>query len=81
VAKVAGALSVMAPKLTAAFFPDAGGGQAVLSDGRATPLPVFNAPIFGPVAYFEPGKAVGVKAVLLTRAPSRILLGGHPKAT
>jgi len=81
VAKVAGALSVMAPKLTAAFFPDAGGGQAVLSDGRATPLPVFKAPIFGPVAYFEPGKAVGVKAVLLTRAPSRILLGGHPKAT
>jgi len=81
VAKVAGALSVMAPKLTAAYFPDAGSGQALLADGRATPLPVFTAPIFGPIAYFEPAKAIGAKAVLLTRAPSRILLGGHPKAT
>jgi hypothetical protein len=81
VQKVAGALSIMAPKLTAAYFPDAGGGQALMSDGRSTPLPVFTAPIFGPIAYFEPGKAVGAKAVLLTRAPSRILLGGHPKAT
>jgi len=81
VQKVAGALSIMAPKLTAAYFPDAGGGQTLLSDGRTTPLPVFTAPIFGPIAYFEPAKAVGAKAVLLTRAPSRILLGGHPKAT
>jgi len=81
VAKVAGALSVMAPKLTAAYFPDAGNGQALMGDGRTTPLPVFAAPIYGPVAYFEPAKAIGAKAVLLTRAPSRILLGGHPKAT
>jgi hypothetical protein len=80
VQKITGALSVMAPKLTAAYFPDAGGGQALLSDGRTTPLPVFTAPIFGPIPYFEPGKAVGAKAVLLTRAPSRILLGGHPKS-
>jgi hypothetical protein len=77
--KLAGALSMMAPKLTAAYFPDAGGGQALMGDGRTTPLPVFTAPIFGPIAYFEPGKAIGAKAVLLTRAPSRILLGGHPK--
>jgi len=79
IVKVAGALSVMVPKLTAVYFPDAGTGQAVQSDGRATPLPVFTAPIFGPVAYFEPAKDAGAKAVLLTRAPSRILLGGHPK--
>jgi hypothetical protein len=80
VQKVAGALSLMVPKLTAAYFPDAGGGQTLLGDGRTTPLPVFTAPIFGQIAYFEPAKAVGAKAVLLTRAPSRILLGGHPKA-
>jgi hypothetical protein len=81
VQKVAGALSMITPKLTAAYFPDAGGGQTLMGDGRTTPLPVFTAPIFGPIAYFEPAKAVGAKAVLLTRAPSRILLGGHPKAT
>jgi hypothetical protein len=78
--KVAGALSVMAPRLTAAYFPDAGGGQVVMGDNRTAPLPIFAAPIVGPTPYFEPAKAVGAKAVLLTRPPSRILLGGHPKA-
>jgi hypothetical protein len=79
VAKIAGALAMMVPKLTTAFFPDAGGGHALFADGRQTPLPVYAAPIVGPVPFFEPAKAAGAKAVVLARAPSRILLGGHPK--
>jgi hypothetical protein len=79
VTKVAGALAVMIPKLTTAFFPDSGGGRALFADGRQTPLPVFTAPIVGPVPFFEPARAAGAKAVLLARAPSRVLLGGHPK--
>jgi hypothetical protein len=79
VAKIAGAMAVMVPKLTAAFFPDSGGGHALFADGHQTALPVFAAPIVGPVPFFEPAKAAGAKAVLLAKAPSRILLGGHPK--
>jgi hypothetical protein len=79
VAKIAGPMAALIPKLTAAFFPDAGGGHALFADGRQTPLPVFNAPVLGPVPFFEPGKAAGAKTVLLVKAPSRILLGGHPK--
>jgi hypothetical protein len=79
IVKLAGVLAVAVPKLTTAFFPDSGGGQAVMADGRTAPLLVFAAPIIGPVPYFEPAAAVGAKAVLLAHAPSRILLGGHPK--
>jgi hypothetical protein len=79
IAKLAGALSFAAPKLTAAYFPDAGQGRAMTGDGRASPLPVFSAPIIGAVAYFEPASLAGAKLVLLDRTPSRILLGGHPK--
>ena len=79
VAKIAGPMAAIIPKLTAAFFPDAGGGHALFADGHQAPLAVFNAPALGPVPFFEPGKAAGAKAVLLTKAPSRILLGGHPK--
>jgi hypothetical protein len=32
----------------------------------------------GQIAYFEPGK-LAAKAVVFARAPSRVLLGGHPK--
>jgi hypothetical protein len=79
VTKIAGALAVMVPKLTAAFFPDSGGGHALYGDGHQTALPVFAAPVVGPVPFFEPAKAAGAKAVMLAKAPSRILLGGHPK--
>jgi hypothetical protein len=80
IAKVAGALSLVVPKLTAAYFPDSGTGQALLGDGRALPLPIFAAPIVGPTPYFEPARTVGAKSLVLARAPSRILLGGHPKS-
>jgi hypothetical protein len=77
--KIAGVLAMAAPKLTAAYFPDAGGGQVLLADGRAAPLPVTTAPVVGPVPYFEPASAAGARAVVLARMPSRVLLGGHPK--
>jgi hypothetical protein len=79
VAKIAGPLSLVAPKLTCAYFPDSGAGSAVLPDGRTAPLPVFPAPLIGPVPYFEPASAAAVRTVVLARAPSRILLGAHPK--
>ncbi len=79
IAKAAGPLAVIIPKLTAAFFPDAVSGHALFADGRQAPLQVFNAPALGPVPFFEPAKAAGAKAVLLAKAPSRVLLGGHPK--
>src|SRR5262249_7289440 len=79
IAKVAGALGALVPKMTAAYFPDAGGGHAVMADGRESPLPVVNVPIVGPIAFFEPARVAGAKAVVFAKAPSRILLGGHPK--
>ena len=79
IAKIAGPMAALIPKLTCAFFPDAGGGHALFADGRQSPLAVFASPVVGPVPFFEPAKAAGAKAIVLARAPSRILLGGHPK--
>ncbi|HEY2710204.1 MAG TPA: hypothetical protein VGI95_19350 [Caulobacteraceae bacterium] len=79
VVKLVGALSLVAPKFTAAYFPDAGGAQAVMADGRTMPLPVFAFPAIGTVSYIEPATLVGAKSVAFVRPPSRILLGGHPK--
>jgi hypothetical protein len=81
VARVAGALSFAVPKLTAAYFPDGAAGQAVMSDGRTAPLPVVAVPVIGPVPYLEPASLAGVRSVVFAKAPSRILLGGHPKKT
>jgi prepilin-type processing-associated H-X9-DG protein len=79
VAKLAGALAMMVPKVTTAFFPDSGGGHALFADGHQAALPVYASPIIGSVAFFEPAKAAGAKAVVFAKAPSRILLGAHPK--
>jgi hypothetical protein len=79
IAKFAGALSFIVPKFTAAYFPDAGAAEALLADGRQTPLPVFAFPNLGSVSYIEPAVVAGAKSVVLARAPSRIVLGGHPK--
>jgi hypothetical protein len=81
IAKAAGPAALLIPKMTATYFPDAGGGRAVLADGRESPLPVVNAPTIGPIAYFEPAKTTGAKAVVFAKAPSRVLIGGHPKGT
>lgn len=79
VSRVTGALSLIIPKLTAAYFPDAVGAQALMGDGHVVALPVYTAPIIGQVPYIEPGMLAGAKTVMLARAPSRIVLGGHPK--
>ncbi len=79
VAKFAGPLSFVIPKLTTAYFPDAAAGQALMGDGRAMPLPVFAAPAIGQVPYLEPASLAGVKSVVFAKPPSRILLGAHPK--
>lgn len=79
IVKLAGALSFVAPKFTAAYFPDAGEGRAMTGDGRAEVLPLFTAPVLGPVPYFEPASLSGARLVVLDRPPSRVLLGGHPK--
>jgi hypothetical protein len=78
IAKVAGPFAGIL-KVTATYFPDGAGGRAVLADGRESPLPMFNVPNFGPTAFFEPEKTAGARAVVFAKAPSRILLGGHPK--
>ena len=81
VVKLAGPLSLVVPKFTAAYFPDAGAAQAVMADGRTATLPVFAFPTIGAVAYIEPTALAGARTVILAKAPSRILLGGHPKKT
>jgi hypothetical protein len=73
-----GSLAFLAPKMTVAYFVDAGGGEAVLDGGRTLALPVARAPAIGPVPYFEPARAASAKALLLAKTPSRILLGSHP---
>jgi hypothetical protein len=81
VVKFAGALSLVIPKFTTAYFPDAGGAQVIMGDGRAAALPVVAVPAIGPVPYIEPSVLAGARTVILAKAPSRILLGGHPKKT
>jgi hypothetical protein len=68
-----------AGRLTTAYFPDSGGGDALLADGRAPPLPVFDFPGLGPIPYFEAAKYPGAKAVRLAKPASRILFGGPPR--
>jgi hypothetical protein len=50
-----------------------------MADGRVVPLPIFSAPVIGVVPYIEPGALAGARTVILARAPTRIVLGGHPK--
>lgn len=79
VASLAGVMSFAAPKIVSALFPGAVSGQALLGDGRAQPLPVTNNRFYGALPYFEPASLAGARSLTLTRAPSRILLSGHPK--
>ena len=79
VVKFAGAFSFVIPKFTAAYFPDAGAAQALMADGRTAALPAFSWPALGAVSYIEPATLTGARTVVFARAPSRIVLGGHPK--
>jgi hypothetical protein len=65
-------------QLTAAYFPDAGAGAAILAGGGAKPLAVFNFQALGPTPYFEPRKAPGALALTFDKPPSRIVLAGPP---
>ncbi|HEY1750043.1 MAG TPA: hypothetical protein VGG29_02200 [Caulobacteraceae bacterium] len=67
------------PKMTAAYFPGAGTGQALAADGAAHPLPIFAFDTLGPTPYLEPAKAAGAVTVALAKAPTRIVLAGRPK--
>jgi len=79
VASIAGVLSFAAPKIQVAMFPGANSGQAELDGGRAAPLPVTDNRFWGSAPYFDPSALAGAHAIVLARAPSRILLGQHPK--
>src|ERR1035438_2532204 len=48
--KIAGPLSLLAPKLTCALFPGVGPAHAVMADGHLAPLPAIQSPQFGAVA-------------------------------
>jgi hypothetical protein len=78
IAKVAGPFAAMM-QMSATYFPDAAGGRAALADGRESPLPVYSAPGAAPVPFFEPAKSAGARAVVFAKAPSRVLIGPHPK--
>jgi len=79
IAHLAGAFSMLAPKLDIILFPDAGSGQAMLADGRAEPLPTTDAvKALGVVPYYQPGALPGARVLSLARPPSRILLAQRP---
>lgn len=67
-----------AGRLTDAYFPDAGGGQVLLSGGSATPLATFDFPALGHVPYIDLSRAHSALAVQLDHAPSRIMFAGPP---
>jgi hypothetical protein len=81
VAKMAGPLALFTPKITAAYFPDAGTAVAIMADSRELSLPVYFAPAVGAVPYIEPASMEGARSVVLTKPPSRIVLAGHPRPT
>jgi len=81
IAHLAGAFSVVAPRLDTILFPDAGAGQAMLANGRAAPLPMTGAvKALGVVPYFQPSALPGAKVLTLARPPSRIILAQDPRA-
>jgi hypothetical protein len=78
-ATLSGMLSFMIPKFDTVFFPDSGGGQAVFAGGRTAPLPVTVSHYLGATPYFVPASDAGAHDLVLARAPSRMLIGTHPK--
>ena len=79
ISKEAGLLSFTLPKLTCAYFSDAGSGHTILANGRTIPLPVAAGRFFAGTPYFDSAATPDARTVSLTRAPSRILLGGQPR--
>lgn len=79
IAAHAGVLSFAAPKLTCAYLIGAHSGQAVLANGRSVPLPLRTGRMFAGTPYFDSAAMPDARAVVLDRAPSRVLLGGKPR--
>jgi hypothetical protein len=69
VKKMAGPMAMMAPKITAAQFPGAGSGQAMVAPDKLLPLAAGK---FGPL--YDPNNEPSAQTIVLARAPSRILL-------
>jgi hypothetical protein len=79
IAAHAGVLSFAAPKLTCAYMIGAHSGQAVLANGRTVALPLRTGQYFAGTPYFDSVAAPDARAVVLDKAPLRVLLGGHPR--
>ena len=79
IAAHAGVLAFAAPKLTCAYMVGAHSGQAVLANGRSTALPLRTGQYFAGVPYFDSAAMPDARAVVLDRAPLRVLLGGKPR--
>ena len=75
----AGVLAFAAPKLTCAYMIGAHAGQAVLANGHGVALPLRTGQYFAGVPYFDSAAMPDARAVVLDRAPLRILLGGRPR--
>jgi hypothetical protein len=81
VANMAGPLSFVAPKITAAYFPDSGTATVIMANSRELILPVYFAPAVGAVPYIEPSSLTAARTVVLAKPPSRIVLAGHPRTS
>jgi hypothetical protein len=79
IAAHAGVLAFAAPKLTCAYMLGAHSGQAVLANGKSVPLPLRTGQMFVGVPYFDSLAMPDARAVVLDRAPTRVLLGGKPR--
>ena len=66
-------------KLTTAYFPGVAAGSAVLADGSAKPLSVFDFEALGATPYLDFRKATGAIAVTFAARPSRVVLAGPPR--
>jgi len=56
-----------------------GSGQAVLANGKSVALPLRTGQYFAGVPYFDSAAMPDARAVVLDRAPLRVLLGGKPR--
>jgi hypothetical protein len=79
IAAHAGVLAFAAPKLTCAYMIGAHSGQAVLANGRTVALPLRTGPYFAGAPYFDSVAMPDARAVVLDKAPLRVLLGGRPR--
>jgi hypothetical protein len=68
--KAAGPIGMVAPKMARIIFAEAGSGEAVLADGRRTPLPVLRGS-----PYYQPSTLPGVRRLVFARTPAQLMIG------